>query len=86
MAVAESLMDFRRGDSSQEKPPPKGSHAKGGGDRLYKNDIKEGSIAASTSRDDKGGDRPTSSQGLIVSCAMDHIGHANVLRGRPSVL
>ena len=28
----------------------------------------------------------TSSQGLIVSCAMDHIGQANVLRGRPSVL
>ena len=33
MAVAESLMDFRRGDSSQEKSPFKGSHAKGGGDR-----------------------------------------------------
>ena len=27
-----------------------------------------------------------SSQGPTVSCAMDHIGHANVLRGRPSVL
>ena len=27
-----------------------------------------------------------SSQRTIVSCAMDHIGHVNVLRGRPSVL
>ena len=27
-----------------------------------------------------------SSQRPIVSCAMDHIGHANVLRGRLSVL
>ena len=79
-------MDFRRGDSSQAKPPSKGGHAKGGGDRWYRNDTKEGSNAASTSRDDKGGDRPTSSQGLIVSCTMDHIGHANVLRGRLSVL
>ena len=57
MAVAESLMDFRRGDSSQAKPLSKGGHAKGGGDRWYKNDAKEGSNAASTSRDDKGGDR-----------------------------
>ena len=57
MAVAESLMDFQRGDSSQAKPPSKGGHAKGGGDRWYKKDTKEGSNAASTSRDDKGGDR-----------------------------
>ena len=57
MAVAESLMDFRRGDSSQAKPPSKGGNAKGGGDKWYKNDTKEGSNAASTSRDDKGGDR-----------------------------
>ena len=56
MAVGESLMDFRRGDSSQAKPPSKGGHAKGGGDRWYRNDTKEGSNAASTSRDDKGGD------------------------------
>ena len=58
MAVAESLMDFRRGDSSQAKPPFKGSHAKGGGDKGYKSyNAKEGSIAASTSREGKGGDR-----------------------------
>ena len=50
-------MDFRTGDSSQAKPPSKGGNAKGGGDRWYKNDTKEGSNAASTSRDDKGGDR-----------------------------
>ena len=57
MAVAEPLMDFRRGDSSQAKSPSKGGHAKGGGGRWYKNDTKEGSNAASTSRDDKGGER-----------------------------
>ena len=44
MVVVESLMDFRRGDSSQEKPPSKGGNAKGGGDRWNKNDTKEGSI------------------------------------------
>ena len=45
MAVAESLMDFRRGDSSQTKPSFKGSHAKGGGDKECKNysATKEGS-------------------------------------------
>ena len=57
MAVAEPLMDFRRGDSSQAKPPSKGGNAKGGGDRWNKNDTKEGSNTASTSRDDKGGNR-----------------------------
>ena len=57
MAVAESLMDIRRGDSSQAKPPFKGSHAKGGGDKGYKsNNAKEGSSAASTSREGKSGD------------------------------
>ena len=67
MAVAESLMDFPgkamtwcpRGDSSQAKPPFKGSHATGGGDRGYQNNnaIKEGSNAASTSREGKSGDK-----------------------------
>ena len=59
MAVVESLMDFRSGDSFQAKPPFKGSHAKGGGDRGYKNNnaTKEGSNAASISREGKSGDR-----------------------------
>ena len=57
MAVAESLMDFRRGDSSQAKPLFKGSNAKGGGDKGYKSyNAKEGSSAASTSREGKSGD------------------------------
>ena len=44
MAVVESLMDFRRGDSFQTKQSFKGSHAKGGGDKGYKsyNANKEG--------------------------------------------
>ena len=58
MAVAESLMDFRRGDSSQAKPPFKSSHATSGGDRGYKNNNnKEGSSAASTCREGKSGDK-----------------------------
>ena len=58
MEVAESLMDFQREDSSQTKPSFKGSHAKGGGDKGYKSyNAKEGSSAASTSREGKGGDR-----------------------------
>ena len=57
MAVAESLMDFRRGDSSQPKTSFKGSHAKGGGDKGYKShNTKEGSSAASI-KEGKSGDR-----------------------------
>ena len=58
MAVAESLMDFRRGDSSQAKPPSKGGNATGGGDRGHRsNNTKKGSSAASTSREGKSGDK-----------------------------
>ena len=58
MAVAESLMDFRRGDSSQPKTSFKGSHAKGGGDKGYKIlNTKEGSSAASINKEGKSGDR-----------------------------
>ena len=59
MVVAESLVDSRRGDSSKTKPPFKGSHAKGGGDKGYKSHgaTKEGSSAASTSKDGKGWDK-----------------------------
>ena len=58
MAVAESLMDFRREDSSQTKPSFKGSHAKGGGDKGSKSyNAKEGSCAASTTKEGKSRDR-----------------------------
>ena len=59
MAVAESLVDFWRGDSSKTKPPFKGSRAKGGGDKGYKSHgaTKEGSSVASTSKDGKGWDK-----------------------------
>ena len=33
MAVAESLVDYRRGDFSKSKPPSKGNQDKGGGDK-----------------------------------------------------
>ena len=58
MAVTESLMDFRRGDSSQPKTSFKGSHAKGGGDKGYKShNSKEGSSAAFINKERKSGDR-----------------------------
>ena len=58
MAVAESLMDFRRGDSSQTKLSFKSSLAKGGGDKGYKSyNAKEGSSAASTNKEGKSRDR-----------------------------
>ena len=58
MEVAESLMDFRRGDSSQTKPSFKGSHAKGGGDKGYKSYIaREGSSATFTNKEGKSGDK-----------------------------
>ena len=59
MAIMESLVDFQRGDYSKTKPPFKGSHAKGGGDKGYKryNAENEGSSAASTKKD-KGRDKP----------------------------
>ena len=88
IAVAESLMDFRREDSSQAKPPFKGSHAKGEteGTRiimLLKKDPMRPLLAEKAKVET---DLGISSQRPIVSCAMDHIGHANVLRGRRSVL
>ena len=33
MAVAESLVEYKRGDFSKPKPQSKGNHAKGGGDK-----------------------------------------------------
>ena len=52
-------MDSRRGDPSQTKAPFKGSHSKGGRDKGYKNysATKEGSSAASTSKEGKGWDK-----------------------------
>ena len=46
-------------DYSKSKPSFKSSHAKGGGDKGYKNhgDGKEESSAASTSKEDKGRDK-----------------------------
>ncbi|RVW34437.1 RNA-directed DNA polymerase-like [Vitis vinifera] len=51
MAVAESLVDYRRGDSSKPKPPSKGNQAKGGGDKRSQGHTpKEGSSKALVAR------------------------------------
>ncbi|RVW50351.1 hypothetical protein CK203_086379 [Vitis vinifera] len=58
MAVAESLVDYRRGDSSKPKPPSKGNQAKGGGDkRSQGHTFKEGSSKGPSGKDGKGKDK-----------------------------
>ncbi|RVW54268.1 hypothetical protein CK203_080192 [Vitis vinifera] len=84
MAVAESLVDYRRGDSSKPKPPSKGNQAKGGGDkRSQGHTSKEGSSKGPSGKDGKGKDKRRSSRpGPIASCAMVRTGHGTALRGR----
>ncbi|RVW29620.1 hypothetical protein CK203_100962 [Vitis vinifera] len=58
MAVAESLVDYRRGDSSKPKPPSKGNQAKGGGDKGSRGYAsKEGSSKGPSGKDGKGKDK-----------------------------
>ena len=58
MAVAESLVDYRRGDSSKPKPPSKGNQAKGGGDKGSRSyAYKEGSSKGPSGKDGKGKDK-----------------------------
>ncbi|KAL6322424.1 hypothetical protein AAG906_008079 [Vitis piasezkii] len=58
MAVAESLVDYRRGDSSKPKPPSKGNQAKGGGDKRSQGHTpKEGSSKGPSGKDGKGKDK-----------------------------
>ncbi|XP_059598686.1 uncharacterized protein LOC132255070 [Vitis vinifera] len=58
MAVAESLVDYRRGDSSTPKPPSKGNQAKGGGDKESRDyACKEGTSKGPSGKDGKGKDK-----------------------------
>ena len=58
MAVAESLVDYRRGDSSKPKPPSKGNQAKGGGDKRSQGHTpKERSSKGPSGKDGKGKDK-----------------------------
>ena len=58
MAVAESLVDYRRGDSSKPKPQSKGNHAKGGGDKGSQGyTSKEGSSKGPNGKGGKGKDK-----------------------------
>ncbi|RVW45745.1 hypothetical protein CK203_094980 [Vitis vinifera] len=84
MAVAESLVDYRRGDSSKPKPPSKGNQAKGGGDKrsqatlLRKDQAKALVARMAKARTSERSSRP----GPIASCAMVRTGHGTALRGR----
>ncbi|RVW21697.1 hypothetical protein CK203_099897 [Vitis vinifera] len=83
MAVAESLVDYRRGDSSKPKPPSKGNQAKGGGDKrsqghtLRKDQAKALVARMAKARTSERSSRP----GPIASCAMVRTGHGTALRG-----
>ena len=58
MAVAESLVDYRMGDSSKPKSPSKGNQGKGGGDKESRGHTsKEGSSKGPSGKDGKGKDK-----------------------------
>ena len=58
MAVVESLVEYKRGDSSKRKPQSKGNHAKGGGDEgSWGYTPREGSSKGPTGKDSKGKDK-----------------------------
>ncbi|KAL6315079.1 hypothetical protein AAG906_030933 [Vitis piasezkii] len=58
MAVAESLVEYKRGDSSKPKPQSKGNHAKGGGDKGSRGcPSKEGSSKGPSGKDGKDKDK-----------------------------
>ncbi|RVW62242.1 hypothetical protein CK203_064472 [Vitis vinifera] len=58
MAVAKSLVDYRRGDSSKPKSPSKGNQGKGGGDKESRGHTsKEGSSKGPSGKDGKGKDK-----------------------------
>ena len=58
MAVVESLVEYKRGDSSKPKPWSKGNHAKGRGDMGFRGYTpKEGSNKTSGGKDGKGKDK-----------------------------
>ena len=61
-------------DSSKTKPPFKGSYAKGGGDKGYKSHgvTKEGSSAASTSKEGKGRDKEFKIKTSFFLCGGQH--------------
>ena len=58
IAVAKSLVDYRRGDSSKPKPPSKSNQAKGGGDKGSRGyTSKEGSSKGPSGKDGKDKDK-----------------------------
>ena len=58
MAVVESLVEYKRGDSSKPKPQSRGNHAKGGGDKGSRGYTpKEGSSKGPSGKDGKGKDK-----------------------------
>ena len=84
MEVAESLVDYRKGDSSKPKPPSKVTRPKVGETRghkatlLRKDQAKALVARMAKARTSGGSSRP----GPIASCVMVRTGHGTALRGR----
>ena len=90
MVVVDSLVEYKRGDSSKPKPPSKGNHAKGEEDMGKTRDqettlhLRKGQARDLVARMEKVKTREKSScLGLTTSYAMVHIRHETILRERP---
>ncbi|RVW79092.1 hypothetical protein CK203_048205 [Vitis vinifera] len=85
MAVAKSLVDYRRGDSFKPKPPSKGNQSKGGETRdhaatLLRKDQAKALVARMAKARISG---RSSRPGPIASYVMVHTGRGTVPRGKP---
>ena len=84
MAVVESLVEYKRGDSSKPKPPSKVTRPKVGETRdceatLLRNDQAKALVARMAKAKIIG---RISRLGPIASYVMVHIGHGTALRGK----
>lgn len=89
MAVVDSLVKYKRGDSSKPKSPSKGNHAKGGEDMGETKDqdtklhLRKGQARDLVARMAKVKTREKSSYLGPTTYAMVHIRHGTILRERP---
>ena len=90
MTVVESLVEYKRGDSSKPKPRSKGNHAKCGGDKGSRGYTpKEGSSKTSSGKDGVAKmvraktNRRSSHPGPIASYVMGHTKRETAPIGEP---
>ena len=85
MAVTESLVDYRRGDSSKPKPQSKGNHVKGGETRHQRGTpLRKDQVRPMVARMVRAKTNERSSRlGPITSYVMGHTGHGTTPTGKP---